>query len=155
MTIKYDRDVAVEAIRSYYKFLTTIPAIQASNILEPPTDGWPSLTTKSLAALGKDEVVIDLLRHLPYVGRTHSGNENISYDTVVINYSDNRLRNNGSLDSLVPTTTGKLPAHVVSLTIGARYGSYLLLDTQQGTITDYIMMERPERSHPPPGSPDH
>ncbi|KAH0027458.1 hypothetical protein KCU78_g3955, partial [Aureobasidium melanogenum] len=140
MTIKYDRDIAVEAIRSYHKFLTTTPAIQASGVLEPPIGGWPSITTTSLAASGKDEIVVDLLRYLPYIGRTHSGNENISYDTVVINYNDNRLRNNGLFDSLVPTTTGKVPAHVISLTIGARYGSYLLLDTQQGTIEDYIMM---------------
>ncbi|KAG9965700.1 hypothetical protein KCU61_g1553, partial [Aureobasidium melanogenum] len=155
MTIKYDRDIAVEAIRSYYKFLTTIPAIQASDILEPPTGGWPSIITTSLAILGKDEIVIDLLRHLPYIRRTHSGNENISYDTVAINYSNAKLRDNRSLDNLVPTAAGSLPAHVVSLTIGARYGSYLLLDTQQGTITDYIMMERPERSHSPFDDPDH
>ncbi|KAH0365600.1 hypothetical protein KCU65_g5971, partial [Aureobasidium melanogenum] len=155
MTIKYDRNVAVEAIGSYYKFLATIPAIQASDILEPPTGGWPSITTESLAALGKDEVVVDLLRHLPYIGHTHDGNKNISYDTAVINYSDGRLYDNRSLNSLVPTAAGILPAHVVSLTIGARYGSHLLLDTQEGTITDYIMMERPERGHPPPDSSDH
>ncbi|KAG9546555.1 hypothetical protein KCU77_g15824, partial [Aureobasidium melanogenum] len=143
MTIKYDRDIAVEAIRSYYKFLTTIPAIQTSDVLEPPTGGWPNITTTSLAALGKDEIVVDLLRYLPYIRRTHSGNENISYDTVVINYSDAEVHDNQPLDKLVPTAAGKLPAHVVSLTIGARYGSYLLLDAQQGTITEYITMERP------------
>ena len=47
-----------------------------------------------------------------------------------------------------------LPEWVVSLSEGSEYGSWLLLDTREGTITDYIPQERPERDEPGQDSPD-
>jgi hypothetical protein len=64
----------------------------------------------------------------------------------------------------VPFGAGVTPGHFVPLTMGGRYGSTFLLDTNEGsaptasfkalltisgTVTDYIPMERPERKTPP------
>lgn len=53
-----------------------------------------------------------------------------------------------------PVGAGVIPEWVVCLSGGGRDASWLLLDTQEGTITDFIQQERPERDMPGPDSPD-
>ena len=43
---------------------------------------------------------------------------------------------------------GAIPEWVVSLSGGGRDASWLLLDTQEGTIMDFIQQEPPERDEP-------
>ena len=159
MASRYSRDATIEVLHGYFKSLTTIPAFPEAAIVEPPTGGWPNMTSESLSNLNKDEVVFDLLRHLPHVSAVDYGNDKIAYETRTINYNDKSVRSdierNKMVGTIVPVGAGKLPAHVAVLTEGGRYGSWLLLDTHKGTITDYIMMERPERDTPPQDAPDH
>ena len=53
-----------------------------------------------------------------------------------------------------PVGAGVIPERVVCLTTGGRDGSWLLLDTREGTITDFIQQERPEHDEPGEDSPD-
>ena len=53
-----------------------------------------------------------------------------------------------------PVGAGVIPEWVVCLSGGGRDASWLLLDTQEGTITDFIQQERPERDEPGRDSPD-
>lgn len=53
-----------------------------------------------------------------------------------------------------PVGAGVLPEWVVCLTNGGKDGSCLLLNTREGTITDYIQQEPPERDEPGENSPD-
>ena len=47
-----------------------------------------------------------------------------------------------------PVGAGVIPEWVVSLSSGGRDASWLLLDTREGTITDFMQQERPERDEP-------
>ena len=58
------------------------------------------------------------------------------------------------MDSTLTVGAGVIPEWVVCLTSGGRDGSWLLLDTREGTITDFIQNERPEHDEPGPDSPD-
>lgn len=132
----YSRDSAVKAVRSYYTFLAAkLGAIRPSCIIEPPVGGWPNITTASLASLEKTDEVVDLLRHLPYI-KGDSGvewNEKIAPKTEAFQYGGaSVMPPNGIASDGWPPGAGEIPAHVAVLTMGARYGSWLLLDTMEG-----------------------
>jgi hypothetical protein len=132
----YSREITVKAIRSYYAFLAAkLGAIRPSCIIEPPVGGWPNITTASLAPLEKTDEVVDLLRHLPYIKRdsTSEWNEKIAPDTDAFRYGGaDVMPSNGTASDMWPPGAGEIPAHVAVLTMGARYGSWLLLDTVEG-----------------------
>ena len=132
----YSRGTAVKAVRSYYAFLAAkLGAIRPSCIIEPPVDGWPNITTTSLASLEKTDEVVDLLRHLPYIKGDSKGdwNEKIAPETEAFQYGGaDAMPPNGTASVGWPPGAGEIPAHVAVLTIGARYGSWLLLDTVEG-----------------------
>ncbi|MCJ1262695.1 hypothetical protein MMC22_002565 [Lobaria immixta] len=158
----YSRDVAATAIRSFYVFLAhNLPRPDhetPSIILDPPADGWPDLDATTLAPLGKTAVVTDLLRHLPYLNADGAGSDLVGPYTRAIRYNGPDTR--WSLDrgmvegTLAPAGAGQVPGHVAVLTEGGRDGSWLLLDTETGTVTDFIQQERPERAVPDRESPD-
>ena len=56
--------------------------------------------------------------------------------------------------TMEPVGAGVIPEWVVSLSGGGRDASWLLLDTHEGTITDFMQQERPERDQPGEDSPD-
>jgi hypothetical protein len=132
----YSREITVKAIRSYYAFLAAkLGAIRPSCIIEPPVGGWPNVTTASLAPLEKTDDVVDLLRHLPYIkgDSTSEWNEKIAPETDAFRYGGaDFMPSNGTASDMWPPGAGEIPAHVAVLTIGARYGSWLLLDTVEG-----------------------
>ena len=66
-TSKYDLEETIETITNFYKFLTELPYIQPDEILFPPSGGWPNIAVERLSCLDKNEEVIDLLVHLPYI----------------------------------------------------------------------------------------
>ncbi|KAK8043402.1 hypothetical protein PG993_005832 [Apiospora rasikravindrae] len=157
----YNRDRATAAVRSFYVFLATLPRLSAEDIVNPPEEGWLDLTDDYLAPLGKSPAVRDLLRHLPYIRSNGEGNSQVAPMTDAVDYGDSATRwtfNRGLIDgNLAPCGAGQVPPHVAVLTSGARYGSWLLLDTaagKTGTVTDFIQQERPERSEPAQDSPD-
>lgn len=151
----YARDAAVSAVRSFYEFLTTLPKLSPSAIKEPPPSGWPNIDANSLAPLQKDNNVIDLLRHLPYITADDEGCDQISYQTRAISYDKASVEwctyQKKLEDAFVP---GGLPDYVVALTEGSGWGSWLLLDTRKGTITDFIQQDQPECDEPPVDQPE-
>jgi hypothetical protein len=143
----YSRETTVKAVRSYYTFLATrLGAISPSCIMEPPLSGWPSITTASLAHLEKTDAVVELLRHLPYIKGDSKGewNEKIAPETYAFRYeSASDMPSNGTASDMWPPGAGEIPAHVVVLTMGARYGSWLLLHTVEGQPTLLLLFTIP------------
>jgi hypothetical protein len=138
MPPRYSHSSTVSAIRSFYQFFSTLPSLAPEYIWEPPSGGWSEINTISLSHLGKNKDVIDLLRHMPYINDTQ-----IAFQTRGIDYTSDAmgsrstwgLEKNGVQQQveLVPRAAGVIPEHVVTLTDGGRYGSWLLLDTRAGT----------------------
>lgn len=177
-TPKYDRDRVIAAVRDFYAFLTRIPRWTAGDFQDAPPDGWPELTDEVLSPLDKDESVRDLLRQLPYLmpgpepetstddGEDHlwgagtCGDKSmIAPETRTIDYPGaqtlHMLARPGTKGFFEPAGAGVLPPHVAVLISGSRYGSWLLVDTKEGTATDFIMMERPKRDVPDQDSDDY
>ncbi|KAM7220380.1 hypothetical protein V8F06_004159 [Rhypophila decipiens] len=158
----YSRETAIEAITSLYSFLANnIPGLSPQDVKSAPSTGWPELSDNDLLSpLNKTSSVLSLLRHLPSLQPSCDLTQ-IAPETSAINYASPSVR--WSLEhspasiqgSLEPFGAGKVPAHVAVLTQGSRYGSWLLLDTEKGTVTDYIQFERPERDSPGPDEEDH
>ncbi len=137
-SIGYSRDATVAAVRSFYQFLTTLPALSPSAIKEPPPSGWPDINTTSHRQLKKQDDVIDLLRHLPYIDEHADGCTQVAYGTSAIQYNGASVKWCFACDkiegNIVPAGCGQLPEYVAVLTEGSRYGSWLLLDTQEGML---------------------
>lgn len=132
----YSRDETVSAVLNFYNYLASIGAIPESAIKPAPDSGWEDISAETLAPLGKDDTVIDLLRHLPYISDNVDGNRQIAYQTnpIVFNWHGIKwnVEKNKIAGLLTPVGPGEIPSHVVCLTEGGRYGSWLLLDTQEG-----------------------
>lgn len=145
----YFRDAAVSAIRSFYKFLTTLPGLLPSAIKEPPPSGWPDVDTNTLAPLKKNNAVIDLLRHIPYIDNSiDGGTVEIAYKTLALQYNwpaNRRTIEFSDLEGCYIPISYELPDYVVALTKVGEFGSWLLLDTQEGkllqrTFSQYIQL---------------
>jgi len=132
----YSRETTVKAVRSYYAFLVAkLGAIRPSCIIEPPVGGWPNITAASLVSLKKTDEVVELLRHLPYIKGESKGdwNEKIAPETNAFQYGGpGTMPSNGTARDMWPPGAGEIPTHVAVLTMGARYGSWLLFDTVEG-----------------------
>jgi hypothetical protein len=61
----------VAPIASFYATLSIFPYLPAPDILTPPASGWPDADFRKM---GKTDLVVDVLRHLPYV-RVDAGRE--------------------------------------------------------------------------------
>jgi hypothetical protein len=62
----YNRDEIVAAVTDYYHFLTSLH-VNPADIKPPPPSGWPDITTETCNKLSQTDVVISLLKHLPYI----------------------------------------------------------------------------------------
>jgi hypothetical protein len=128
----YSREGAVAAVRSFYEFFTTLPSLDPEDTRYPPPSGWAGIDEKSMAGLKKNQDVTELLKHLPYM----PWEVQIAYQTHTINYTSIHIQDDiqkGRLEGFIlPVGAGVIPEHVVPLTMGGRYGSTLLLDTQEG-----------------------
>jgi hypothetical protein len=146
----YSRDETVSAIKSFYEFLTTLPGLLTSAIQDAPPNGWPEIDSNTLAPLKKNEAVIDLLRYIPYIDNNNSrGTVEIAYKTLALQF--NRPAKKRPIDfsklegSYIPVGC-ELPEHVVALTKGGEYGSWLLLDTQEGKLLQIYIYFLPKKS---------
>ncbi|CAK7210823.1 hypothetical protein SBRCBS47491_000908 [Sporothrix bragantina] len=164
--LTYDRDATVAAVRDFYDFLTRIPRWSAGDFEDAPPGGWPELTDEYLSPLGKDAIVCDLLRHLPYLSPKESDESDgdksmVAPETHVLDYNSRNTRwwfenKRETIDGIYsPIGAGIIPSHVAVITSGSRYGSWLLIDTHDGRATDFIQQERPEKSAPDQDSPDY
>jgi len=122
-------------IRSFYEFFATLPSLDPSKIRYPPPTAWPNITATSLAGLNKNEDVVDLLKYIPYI----TWDVQIAYQTHVIDYTGPSVQQSiekGQVEGIfVPVGAGVIPEHVAILTMGGRYGSFLLIDTQKGRLS--------------------
>ncbi|CAK7198211.1 hypothetical protein SEUCBS139899_000869 [Sporothrix eucalyptigena] len=146
--IEYSRDACVQAVRDYYHFLTQM-YLDDTDFVYPPDDdenGWPTINDENLADVDKDETVLDLLRHLPYVRQNpdDGGSDAIQvapFTTITDWAADAALIADGSYDgeSLKTATEGGtlcdvIPPHVVGLTAGPRDNNIFLVDTELGIV---------------------
>lgn len=124
----YSRDETVNAVLKFYQQITRHPYLDASALVLPPPAGWNSIVNVE----GKNETVLDLLRHLPYL-RAENPYEQllVNYETIPVLYAD-------SQDSIGGEDVYPLPAHCVYLTHSFDHlGTSLILDTNEGTITEF------------------
>ncbi|KAK4119787.1 hypothetical protein N657DRAFT_649755 [Parathielavia appendiculata] len=67
--VSYSREATIATITDYYTFLTRM-YMNESQVIYPPTEGWPSIVNADpgkLQDLGKSDEVLSLLAHLPYI----------------------------------------------------------------------------------------
>lgn len=137
-TATYDQDQVVAAVTEFYKFLTDMPYIAPADVLLPPPEGWSNINKDRFAALGKDDNVIELLAHLPYINM--SGPEfMVAPYTYPIDYRGDKFQSaldkgveNAKLNGWYIPSFHEFPSWVVPLTTGIIHGDYLMLDTSDG-----------------------
>ncbi|KAJ4294406.1 hypothetical protein N0V90_008096 [Kalmusia sp. IMI 367209] len=83
LTPRYSRNELVDIIGDFYTFLTTF-YIPSSSLKRPPPAGWPNITKERTKEFGKSPLVIDLLKHLPYIDEEDS---RIQYKCDVVDWS--------------------------------------------------------------------
>ena len=142
--ISYSRDVTVRAFRDYYRFLIEL-YMDDSNIIEPPEEGWPSISPSFQQSIGKSDEVVALLRNLPYI-RIHPLGERWDppQGSAHCYWADWRSLAEGSDGSTLDeglrmmTEGGEIwenvPPHVIGLAYGNRENPNFLLDTQLGIV---------------------
>jgi hypothetical protein len=84
------RDQLIAIISDFYVFLTKLH-IPSSALKFPPPDGWPNITPETMKESNKSPMVIDLIKHLPYIEEDDYDNPTfvrfIHYKSQVVNYS--------------------------------------------------------------------
>jgi hypothetical protein len=64
--VRYTESASVGAIKKFFQFLTKMYLDEAS-VEWPPEGGWPMITEGAFGSLGKSDIVISLLRQIPYL----------------------------------------------------------------------------------------
>jgi hypothetical protein len=126
------------ALRDFYGFLTKLPWLEPDDVLEPPEQGWPNINSDNFAAFHKSDVVIELLKHLPYIRMDGPrGDYNVAGLTWPCDYRRKYFQEVGpEIDCWeIPDTSHRnmtMPEWVIPLTYGKVNGSYIMLDTSDG-----------------------
>ncbi|KAF2972684.1 hypothetical protein GQX73_g872 [Xylaria multiplex] len=156
--ISYSRDGTIAAVRDYYQFITKM-YLKETDIIEPPEDGWASLSTH-LQCMGKTDEVLGLLSQLPYL-QSPSDIRDQAQGAPWCEFVDWRaqaaLVENGKIDGdkLRMLSEGlpgleyrdDIPPYVVGLTMGSGdLNPTFLLDTQHGIVTWYGITEEMRES---------
>jgi hypothetical protein len=140
--LTYDAEAIKTALSTYFYALSKLPYIEASDIVYPPATGWPNITATNFATLGKNETVIALLKHLPYLRNPGlPKGYAIAFETFAIDYSAAPFTeplDGDAAEGLSPDQyeddEGKIKSWVVPLTMSQdQYsGCWWLLDTTDG-----------------------
>ncbi|KAI0139055.1 hypothetical protein F4776DRAFT_617889 [Hypoxylon sp. NC0597] len=120
----YSRDRTTGAVLRFYQEVIRHPYLNCNVLIVPPPNGWNSINIQR-----KNQTVLDLLRHLPYL-RPEKQYERllVHWETIPICYCDNK--NDWEIYPL--------PAYCVYLTHSLdREGTSLILDTNEGTIIEF------------------
>lgn len=130
------------ALQDFYGFLTLLPWLEPSDVLEPPAQGWPNINSDNFAPLHKNSAVIELLKHLPYL-RMDGPYEKYAlvWSTYPCDYRRDYFQKvKPGIDCWeIPDTSERdfsFPEWVVPLTYGKVNGQYIMLDTTDG-ITNF------------------
>lgn len=165
-------ETIVQAISSFYNVLSTFGYLPPSSIATPPPSGWhadddaepPSPVRALLRREGKDEAVLDVLNHLPYLT---NADLQVHHDTIALDWrpvhhlttpssgasaTQLSVHHALALPQTLPQAclepTGlqpAVPAHMVALTRAtSNYGRWLLLDVEAGTVTNYSLLGEPQ-----------
>ncbi|KAI1407236.1 hypothetical protein F5Y13DRAFT_133565 [Hypoxylon sp. FL1857] len=120
----YSRDDTARAVLRFYQEVIRHPYLNDNALIIPPPTGWDSIKIQ-----GKNETVLDLLRHLPYLRSENQYRRLlVHWETVPVCYPDTQ-----NSQEVYP-----LPAYCVYLTHSVdREGTSLILDTNKGTTTEY------------------
>lgn len=143
----YSETATIAAIQRYFEFLTQL-YLPAAAIKEPTPTGWPEITREAFAALNKDDTVVSLLAHLPYLSKEDYDFQD--FDEIEVaggcQFADWRLQvpaNDDGNAEEIRREVGlvkeghlwdKVPSHVFGLTTGGRDKSIPLLDTRRGVV---------------------
>ncbi|ETS73941.1 hypothetical protein PFICI_13807 [Pestalotiopsis fici W106-1] len=120
----YSREDTIDAILRCYLAVVNQAYLDDSALIIPPVDGWSDINIE-----GKDDVVLDLLRHLPYLRSDNRSQQLLlHWETIPICYTDGR----GEQEPWPLPPSCVFLAHSVD-----REGINLILDTSKGTITPY------------------
>ncbi|KAI1387235.1 uncharacterized protein F4822DRAFT_277072 [Hypoxylon trugodes] len=127
----YSRDETVNAVLKFYQEIIRHPYLDDDALILPPPDGWESITIDNPHK--KTETVLDLLHHLPYLqAKGMYDRYIIAWETVPICYVGYNFWGKGREEYLA------LPPHCVYLAHSVdREGTSLILNTDEGTITEY------------------
>ncbi|KAF3806044.1 hypothetical protein GCG54_00004369 [Colletotrichum gloeosporioides] len=139
----YSRDEVVAELSSYYEFLTRI-FLPPSVVRYPPEGGWEHINRDWMKtfALGKNDTVIDLMRHIPYIRRDEVDDFEpwqIFERTTAVDCAGDRALNfpgESRREFLFEGWTIKVPAHVYVLANHptGRDGHHIFIDTARGTV---------------------
>lgn len=144
----YSEATTIAAIRSYFQFLTKL-YLPVAAIKQPPPTGWPEITSEAFIPLNKNETVVSLLAHLPYLSKDHCDFQDMDEIEVAAGrcqFADWRSQipsNDNSNAEDIRREVGlvteghvweHVPSHVFGLTIGGRDKSVMLLDTRRGVV---------------------
>ncbi|KAG9519614.1 hypothetical protein KCU93_g7973, partial [Aureobasidium melanogenum] len=155
----YDPEAIKTALSTYFQALSKLPYIEASDIVSPSAAGWPNITATNFAPLGKNETVIALLKHLPYLRNPGlPKGYAIALETFAIDYSAAPFTeplDGDAAEGLSPDQyeddEEKIKSWVVPLTMSQdQYsGCWWLLDTTDGTVTEWAHNDsmEPEVDH--------
>jgi hypothetical protein len=129
----YSRDEAVSALTSYYEFLVKL-YLPPHVLKYPPPEGWP--ISEGYLDQPKNDAVLDLLRHIPYIG--DDGSEYVIYEnSICVDYTS--FTGEGPHDAdLLRFEQTTLPSHVATIAMvprKGRNGYWFFLDTERGTMT--------------------
>lgn len=141
VTPAYNRDVLVRCLTRHYETLVRMGYMEDSNIQHAPPGGWDDsqIDAKSLRIMGRNETVIDLLRHLPYLKQDYQvmpENQPIQYlgrmwdDTVTDKMAESRSLL--QFDCMMPFDA-EPESGMICLTNG-REGTWWLIDTKEGYV---------------------
>lgn len=141
----YSRDEIVSELTSFYEFLVSLH-LPPSALKIPPPGGWPRITPAYLSFLNKNDTVVDLIRHIPFIRQDWDERDvpfQIYEKTAAVDYDGEAFRGGLRYKHPSPDIAGPmeeettLPAHVMTLaqTRGGRDGYYFFLDTERGTVT--------------------
>ncbi|KAF9876155.1 hypothetical protein CkaCkLH20_06601 [Colletotrichum karsti] len=150
----YDRDEFVRLLTDYYNFCNR--TFWNATIAQAPAGGWPSVNQETLANLKRNDTVIDLLRHIPYVEYAENDlihTPLIMKNTPVIDYRREDIQQKireGEIEGIAAPFTGRDPAIPPSCAgiaiCRGRSGYQVILDTDDG----YIYWGDPEGQHDEP-----
>lgn len=134
--IRYSRDETVAAVCDLIDFASKM-YLDKQAYEFPPSTGRPSVTPDSMRFLGKTDVVIDLLRHLPYP--FDKDPDRRPQLMPVLSFAPFQLEAYGqSPEILCMMTEGiiweDVPSHVVGLAMRPRNDHGVLLDTNLGVV---------------------
>lgn len=129
----YSREATTAAFRDYYEFLIEM-FLPEKWIMEPPVEGWPSITKEKADLLGKNDEVYELIRHLPYLPDSTL----LLARAPAANWSSIFEKRNFDQQGVRMITEGlewpNIPASAICLTRGGRDDFEFILDTKFGTV---------------------